>query len=193
MYIYQKVVLFLNVQRSNKHYFFVNRGILRILWLFSKENHCTKKWIFSTKNFFVKSDQIRSFLWIWSHLLKKSLMEKFIFCPVNQKTFTLDIRETSNKLHQTKYWHFVLIFLTNNISYTLLKWLFNTAWKVSKYEVSSGTYFLVFGHFSRSARIAYFLRLLQNQYTMQKTFYLHQFLEKYLLVSFSPKLLTTSL
>ena len=110
MYIYQKVVLFLNVQRSNKHYFFVNRGILRILWLFSKENHCTKKWIFSTKNFFVKSDQIRSFLWIWSHLLKKSLMEKFIFCPVNQKTFTLDVKQTSNKLHQTKYWHFVQIF-----------------------------------------------------------------------------------
>ena len=26
--------------------------------------------------------QIRSFLRIWSHMLKKSLMENFIFCPV---------------------------------------------------------------------------------------------------------------
>ena len=40
--------------------------------------------------FFSKCDQIRSFLWIWSHLLKKSLMENFIFCvmfikdPYNQ-------------------------------------------------------------------------------------------------------------
>ena len=34
---------------------------------------------FSIKEFFSKCDQIRSFLWIWSHLLKKSLMENFIF------------------------------------------------------------------------------------------------------------------
>ena len=37
---------------------------------------------FSTKNFFSKCVQIRSFLRIWSHLLKKSLMENFIFCAV---------------------------------------------------------------------------------------------------------------
>ena len=35
---------------------------------------------FSIKYFYSKCDQIRSFLWIWSHLLKKSLMENFIFC-----------------------------------------------------------------------------------------------------------------
>ena len=34
---------------------------------------------FSIKHFFSKYDQIRSFLRIWSHLLKKSLMENFIF------------------------------------------------------------------------------------------------------------------
>ena len=33
---------------------------------------------FSIKDFFSKGDQIRSFLQIWSHLLKKSLMENFI-------------------------------------------------------------------------------------------------------------------
>ena len=37
---------------------------------------------FSIKDFLSKCDQIRSFLRIWSHLLKKSLMENFIFCAV---------------------------------------------------------------------------------------------------------------
>ena len=34
---------------------------------------------FSIKDFFSKCDQIRRKLWIWSHSLKKSLMENFIF------------------------------------------------------------------------------------------------------------------
>ena len=34
------------------------------------------------KDFFSKCDQIRRSLAIWSHLLKKSLMENFIFCAV---------------------------------------------------------------------------------------------------------------
>ena len=37
---------------------------------------------FAFKNFFRKCDQIRSFLRIWSHLLKKFQMENFIFCAV---------------------------------------------------------------------------------------------------------------
>ena len=37
---------------------------------------------FSIKDFFSKCDQIRSKMRIWSHLLKKSLMENFIFCAV---------------------------------------------------------------------------------------------------------------
>ena len=35
---------------------------------------------FPIKDFFSKCDQIRRSLWIWSRLLKKSLMENFIFC-----------------------------------------------------------------------------------------------------------------
>ena len=38
---------------------------------------------FRIKDFFSKCDQIRSFLQIWSHLLKKSLMENFIFCAMS--------------------------------------------------------------------------------------------------------------
>ena len=37
---------------------------------------------FSINDFFSKCDQIRRKLRIWSHLLKKSLMENFIFCAV---------------------------------------------------------------------------------------------------------------
>ena len=44
---------------------------------------CTaQKMKFSIKDFFSKCDRTRSFMWIWSHLLKKSLMETFIFCAV---------------------------------------------------------------------------------------------------------------
>ena len=40
---------------------------------------------FFIKDFFSKYDEICSFLQIWSHLLKKSLMENFIFCAVKLK------------------------------------------------------------------------------------------------------------
>ena len=36
-------------------------------------------------DFFNKCDQIRSFLRIWSHLLKKSSVENFSFCAVENK------------------------------------------------------------------------------------------------------------
>ena len=41
-----------------------------------------QKMKFSIKDVFSKCDQIRRKLWIWSDLLKKSLMENLIFCPV---------------------------------------------------------------------------------------------------------------
>ena len=41
---------------------------------------------FSVKDFFSKCDQIRNSLQIWSHLLKKSLMENFIFYAVSKVT-----------------------------------------------------------------------------------------------------------
>ena len=44
-----------------------------------------QKMRFSVKDFFRKCDQIRSYLWIWSHLLKNSLMKNFIFCTVRQE------------------------------------------------------------------------------------------------------------
>ena len=44
-----------------------------------------KKMKFCIKNFFSKCDQIRTKLWIWSHLLMKSLMKNCIICAVLQQ------------------------------------------------------------------------------------------------------------
>ena len=46
---------------------------------------------FSIKDFFSKCDQICSFLPIWSHLLKKSLMENFILCTVSHKADVFEV------------------------------------------------------------------------------------------------------
>ena len=47
---------------------------------------------FSIKDIFSKCDQIHGFLRIWSHLLKKSLMENFILlCSVIDKTLVIDL------------------------------------------------------------------------------------------------------
>ena len=45
----------------------------------------------SIKDFFSKYDQIHSFLRVWSRLLKKSLMEAFIFGEVRSKLCILDV------------------------------------------------------------------------------------------------------
>ena len=54
------------------------------------EYYCVtgQKMKFSIKGLFSKCDQIRSFLQIWSHLLKKSLMKNFIFCAMKKETLT---------------------------------------------------------------------------------------------------------
>ena len=44
---------------------------------------------YTFKDFFSKCDQVRSFLLIWSNLLKKFLMENFIFCAVAFSLSTL--------------------------------------------------------------------------------------------------------
>ena len=52
-----------------------------------------KKMNFSIKDFFSKCDQICSFMWIWSHLMMKSLMENFIFCALTKLRFSIIILE----------------------------------------------------------------------------------------------------
>ena len=50
------------------------------VWTFLSLKNCTKKWSFPLR---ISSLNVTfSFLRIWAHLLKKSLMENFIFCAV---------------------------------------------------------------------------------------------------------------
>ena len=63
------------------------------LYLYWRQNqyiyahmHNAEKMKFSIKDFFIKCNQIRRKLRIWSHLRKKSLMENFIFCKLAVET-----------------------------------------------------------------------------------------------------------
>ena len=62
---------------------YVKVKILRLV----SETDTAQKMKFSIKDSFSKCDQIRSFLRIWSHLRKKSLMENLIFCAVRRYNF----------------------------------------------------------------------------------------------------------
>ena len=61
-----------------------------------------QKMKFSIMGFFSKCDQTRSFLRIWSYLLKKFLMENFSFCVVNtirkktHKTYCLHTKKVNH-------------------------------------------------------------------------------------------------
>ena len=60
-------------------------------------HYTAQKMKFSIKNFFSKYDESRRKLRIWSHLLKKSLLENFIFCAVLPKQL-VGIRQKRNGL-----------------------------------------------------------------------------------------------
>ena len=63
---------------------------------------------FSIADFFSKCDQIRRKLRIWSHLLKKSLRENFIFCAVNVITPNMRLHKTKRPLQNWCLNHFFL-------------------------------------------------------------------------------------
>ena len=60
--------------------------------------HTAQKMKFSIKDFFSKCDQICRKLRIWSDLLRKSLMENFIFCAVSFYGYFLFIK-SSKQIH----------------------------------------------------------------------------------------------
>ena len=53
---------------------------------FTVVNGTAQEMKFSIKDFFINYDKIRRKQRIWSHLLKKSIMENFIFCVVHFKS-----------------------------------------------------------------------------------------------------------
>ena len=64
--------------------FFIDLTGKKIMSMLIKSNESLhKKMKFSIKEFFIKCDQIRSFLRMWSHLLKKkTLWKTLFFCAV---------------------------------------------------------------------------------------------------------------
>ena len=88
----------------------------------------TQKMKFFVKDFLSKCDQIHRKLWIWSHLLKKSLMEDFVFCArddlVNPKTliYFTSMKESLSivgKLYLAFNRHFVARYLHRNVLFTM--------------------------------------------------------------------------
>ena len=68
---------------------------------------------FSIKDFFSKCDQIRSFMRIWSHLPKKSLIENFIF-------FAVIITKSTVSILMKVFW----IILHRNVLQNVVMYLF---------------------------------------------------------------------
>ena len=58
-----------------------------------------QKMKFSINDFFSKCDQIRCLVRIWSHLLKKSLMENFIFYAMKVSQDSLVVNYFRKKIH----------------------------------------------------------------------------------------------
>ena len=83
----------------------------------SSSHYIAQRMKFSVKDFFSKRDQIRSFLRIWSYLLKKISMENFIFCAVlyfciSQKrlmSFLVDYKHQKKKLQKKLETNLIII------------------------------------------------------------------------------------
>ena len=89
---------------------------------------------FSIKDFFSKCHQIRCFLRIWSHLLKKSLIEHLIFCTVWER---LLIMRDNYLWIKSSHWHYFtgltgpsnkisvkILFVFNSCSIVFIEWTF---------------------------------------------------------------------
>ena len=68
--------------KNSTSYFYIIEKQTFIIQYMLESYSAAQKMRFSIKGFSSKYDQIPSFLWMRSHLLKKSLMQDFSFCPV---------------------------------------------------------------------------------------------------------------
>ena len=98
---------------------------------------------FSIKDFFSKCDQIRRKMRIWSHLLKKFLMENFIFCAV------LKFRVVPLNFDSEKFLYLLKCKICGEVSYigkaeTKFRYRFNN------YKVNTERLERVMGNFLRN-------------------------------------------
>ena len=95
---------------------------------------------FSIKDFFNKCDLIRGKRWIWSHLLKKSLTENFIYCAVTPTYFlhtkVLDINFNSkSKARKYQPW-----FISDKLSINIKKKQ-NTRFSINLFKKKTSRFF----------------------------------------------------
>ena len=83
-------------------------------------HHTAQKMKFSIKDFFSKCDEIPRKMWIWPHLLKKSLMENLFFCTVSFRN--------EMEIYSRKFQGFVLNWFNE---YALVL----TIWRLSRYSI----------------------------------------------------------
>ena len=68
--------------RNNSHHYHYNKKLSCLRLMRTIHTYTAQNMKFFIKDFFSKCNHIRSFMRIWSHLLKKSLMENFMSCAV---------------------------------------------------------------------------------------------------------------
>ena len=91
----------------------------KFLW---PKRSTTQKMKFSIKDFFGKCDQIRSFLPIWSHILKNSLMKNLILYGVKQNDSIQNFTQIVNQFILPSgnwYWNFHIIFMCHALYFPL--------------------------------------------------------------------------
>ena len=97
----------------------------------------------SIKNFFSKCDQTHKKLRIWSHFLKKYLMENFIFCAVSRKSiifyFDFDCIFTGRDYEILSIWLRVIILNNKFLFYFIIFHCFvvlpKIEWKSSQFRL----------------------------------------------------------
>ena len=130
-----------------------------------------QKMKFSIKDLFSKCDLIGSFPRIWSHLLKKSLMENFIFCAVFQffhilviilikEQFTLWITKFHIQWQYFPTLNLVYLYLLHVFMRTIFCLSLNFLQKVLQIRLVFSSYFFTF--ISLFSLIVYLVRFNTN-------------------------------
>ena len=100
---YSKEIFYLWMDVAQRFHIYCSCYICSKL-LMSLFSNNVQKMKFSIKDLSSKCDQIRSFLWIWSHLQEKSLIKNFIFCALKLTV----LAETSILLQDHVCFNFML-------------------------------------------------------------------------------------
>ena len=103
----------------------------------------------SIKDFFNKYSQIRSFLWSWSHLLKKSLTtENFIYCAVQFSRWSV-FRKSLRLRYLARLWichwlsidFFVIITIPVNKLSILSNWNWTLCFSIKQWKINASCSF----------------------------------------------------